>query len=87
MIKLFKQLDSVKPNEKLFKFKEQDVPVLNLGAKPDLEFIHPTPIVVSVRKGSEMSGRKNSEMSGRKNSEAYNKKNNQDVRDLEVFWG
>lgn len=85
IIKLFKEVEaSVKPNALLFRFKEQDVPVLNLGAKPNLEFIQPTVISVrkgsemSARKGSEMSGRKNSEMSGRKNSEAYNKKNKED---------
>ena len=45
IIKIFKQAgNSVKPNEKLLKFNETTMPILNLGAKPNLEFIQASPI-------------------------------------------
>lgn len=81
LIKIFKQVEgTIKPNGLLTKFSEQNVPVLNLGAKANLEFIQPT---VSVRKNSE-SLRKGSE-SLRKNSESYTKKHKDEVSDKEMF--
>lgn len=45
IIRLFKQAgSSVKPNEKLLKFNENTMPILNLAAKPNLEFIQASPI-------------------------------------------
>jgi len=56
-VKLFKQIGShVKPNERLFKFNEAEVPVLNLTAKPNLEFIES-----STKKHSETISRKQKE--------------------------
>lgn len=43
IIKIFKQTQ-VKPAEKLLKFNENTMPILNLGAKPNLEFIQASPI-------------------------------------------
>lgn len=56
LIKLFKQMEGqVRPNEKLTKFSEKEIPVLNLAATPNLEFIQ-----------SSVTGRKNSEHYGKK---------------------
>jgi uncharacterized protein with HEPN domain len=58
LIKYFKQVEAdIKPNENLKKFKEHDIPILNLGAKPNLEFIEPHP----VKKHSEHFSRKHTE--------------------------
>jgi len=63
-VKIFKQLSTqVKPNEKLFKFNENQVPVLNLGVKPNLEFIETS---TSTRKYSETINRKIKEESKEK---------------------
>jgi hypothetical protein len=43
LIKIFKQVSAnIKPNERLTKLLDKDVPVLNLEAKPTLEFIDST---------------------------------------------
>lgn len=62
-VKLFQQMRSqVKPSDKLLKFNENQVPVLNLGAKAGLEFIEP-----SMRKSSETFSRKAKEENKEKN--------------------
>jgi hypothetical protein len=51
LVDIFKKLsaDNVKPNEVLKKVNDVDVPILELGAKPDLEFINPTVIKRDVK--------------------------------------
>lgn len=54
-VNIFKQIGSqIKPSERLFKFTESQVPVLNLKAKPTIEFLETT----STRKNSESISRK-----------------------------
>lgn len=54
-VNIFKQIGAqVKPNEKLFKFNDFQVPVLNLKTKPSIEFLETT----SIRKNSESISRK-----------------------------
>jgi hypothetical protein len=63
-VNIFKQIASqVKPNERLFKFSESQVPVLNLKTKPTIEFLETT------------SSRKNSESITRKIKEEIKEKN------------
>jgi len=58
IIRIFKQAGSnVKPNEKLLKVNEQTMPIINLNARPNLEFIQASPI----RKQSETISRKGKE--------------------------
>jgi len=54
-VNIFKQVGAqIKPNEKLFKFSDSQVPVLNLKTKPTIEFLETT----STRKNSENITRK-----------------------------
>jgi len=58
IIRIFKQAGSqVKPNEKLLKLNETTMPIINLNARPNLEFIQASP----VRKQSETISRKGKE--------------------------
>ncbi len=71
----FKQMATeIKANERLFNFSESAVPVLNLKAKPNLEFVEP-----SFRKNSESGIRKNSESVNRKNSELVHRKTSESI--------
>jgi len=50
LVDLFKKLsDNLKPNEILKHFSADEIPVLELNAKPELEFINPTVIKREVR--------------------------------------
>jgi hypothetical protein len=44
LIEIFKKTEGLKPAESLKKFDPVQIPVLELDAKADLEFINPTPI-------------------------------------------
>lgn len=49
LVDLFKKVEGLKPNENLKKLDPNQIPVLELEAKPDLEFINPTVIKRDIR--------------------------------------